>query len=376
MLSTSSRFHPKIGVIQRTSLSHSRLKSRSIGARFNTMIGFLSREGLAEFGELLEDVAKPEDLRCYKAIVFNKATSAQSLQLMQSAAAMGVRTLYDLDDWIFDLPRYSVTKLRDDHIAIITEMLRRADVVSVSCIRLVEKLRFLRPDAVVIATGFDHTGVPENPSAFAEHARPRILFSNTDGVKLVAFRKQFFNELSTFLKNNPEVEFHFRGDTFPELGLLPRVTAIPFTPNHEYKQSLLESQYWFAITPLGGKEDSDTLEFNSCKSPVKYIDFGSLGIPGLFSNTPVYTDVVTDGVTGLLVDNEPGCWLGGMERMLRDSELRSAIRINAIRDCRARFGIRNPALVFLEHAAGLWDISNQDQRARHPVGDYPVRDLA
>ena len=72
----------------------------------------------------------------------------------------------------------------------------------------------------------------------------------------------------------------------------------------------------FAIAPL-----CDT-HFNRAKSDLKFLDYGMLGIPGIFSRVPAYADTVRDEVDGFLVDNDTVSWQQALERLLGDASLR------------------------------------------------------
>jgi glycosyltransferase involved in cell wall biosynthesis len=147
-----------------------------------------------------------------------------------------------------------------------------------------------------------------------------------------------------FLEIHPEVEIDFWGDKFPEMHNIPRLINNGFEANQVYKRKIRDRCYWFAVVPLGGEEDPDTLFFNSCKSCIKYIDFGSLGIPGIYSDTPVYSNVIQDGETGILVKNQGDNWLKTMEALYHSRELRQEIRTNAYNDCVRNHGLEQSAI--------------------------------
>jgi glycosyltransferase involved in cell wall biosynthesis len=75
----------------------------------------------------------------------------------------------------------------------------------------------------------------------------------------------------------------------------------------------------FAIAPL---EDGP---FTRCKSDLKYLDYGALGIPGVFSDVRPYRESVRHGETGLLVPNEPDAWAAALETMAFDDALRARL---------------------------------------------------
>ena len=347
-LSTDTRSPPRLLVVQRLSLSHSRLKSRSIGARFGPLLDYMERHGLLQWQEILETEIGIEDFRRHDAVLLNKHSSTRGLEIIQTAKALGLRCIYDLDDWILDLPSYSVTNLDEDVLANIVCMIREADVVSVSNPVLQNKLKYLRPVSAILKNGFDHEALPYSPKAHNESSQPRILFSNTDGIKLVSHRKQFLQQLVAFMEMHPEVQLDFWGDHFPEIGRIPRLNDKGFSPNKTYKETIRDAGYWFAVVPLGGEEDPETLFFNSCKSCIKYIDYGSLGIPGMYSHSPVYSEVVQHGKTGMLVHNQGNEWLKAMNVLYQQAALRQKIREQSYADCIANFGLQASAHKLLE----------------------------
>ncbi|SDQ32777.1 Glycosyl transferases group 1 [Paraburkholderia fungorum] len=343
---------PRLLVVQRISLSHDRLMSRSIAARFGPLLNYMAHNGMLEWEQIVESDVTVGQLRRFDAVLFNKHTSNRATDVMRMANDLGLRTIYDMDDWIIDLPMYSVTDLNDDLLANITWLIRQASIATVSNQTLQNRLRRLRPSVVVIPNGFDHQSVPSAPEDWREATPPKVLFSNTDGIKLVQFRKEFFKVVVEFLERHQEVVLEFWGDGFPEMTRIPRLVSKGFLENSAYKAAIRDEGYMFSIVPLGGREDPDALFFNSCKSCIKYIDYGSLGIPGIYSQSPVYEEAVTDGKTGLLVNNTTEDWANAMERLYQDAQLRNTLRLEAHADTHRRFGLAEPAQTFLELITG------------------------
>lgn len=343
---------PRLLVVQRISLSHDRLMSRSIAARFGPLLNYMAHNGMLEWEQIVESDVTVGQLRRFDAVLFNKHTSNRATDVMRMANDLGLRTIYDMDDWIIDLPMYSVTDLNDDLLANITWLIRQASIATVSNQTLQNRLRRLRPSVVVIPNGFDHQSLPSAPESWHEATPPKVLFSNTDGIKLVQFRKEFFKVVVEFLERHPDVVLEFWGDGFPEMTRIPRLVSKGFLENSAYKAAIRDAGYMFSIVPLGGREDPDALFFNSCKSCIKYIDYGSLGIPGIYSHSPVYEEAVTDGRTGLLVNNTTEDWAHAMERLYQDAQLRDTLRREAHTDTHQRFGLAGPAQTFLELIIG------------------------
>jgi hypothetical protein len=77
--------------------------------------------------------------------------------------------------------------------------------------------------------------------------------------------------------------------------------------------------------------------FHRCKYWNKFLEYGSLGIAGVYSATPPHADVVVDRETGLLVPNEPDAWRAALRELVEDRELRIRLGGNASRMVEARF---------------------------------------
>jgi glycosyltransferase involved in cell wall biosynthesis len=108
-------------------------------------------------------------------------------------------------------------------------------------------------------------------------------------------------------------------------------------------RALVSGQYQFAITPLGSSEDQEAAEFNACKNPFKYLNYGAAQVPGIYSHAPIYENSVAQGQTGLLVTNDFTAWVDALETLARDAALRATIRKNAFEDVADRHHVRMSA---------------------------------
>ncbi|MDE1182989.1 glycosyltransferase [Paraburkholderia sp.] len=318
------------------------MTSRTIGARFAPLLSYMQRHGLIEWELISEEDIGISHLRRFDAVLFNKHVSSQSLKVMRMANELKVHTIYDLDDWLLDLPSWSVLEMNEDVLYNVLAMIREASVATASNSLLQERMQRVRhSEVLIIPNGFDEEAFDLSPSLWAEKKPQKVMFSNLDGIKLVKFRKPFFAALSEFLTDNEGLSIDFWGDPFPELHSIPKITHRGNRENIEYKRTIRDEGYLFAIVPLGAEEDPDTLFFNSCKSPIKYVDYGSLGIPGIYSDCPTYRQTVQHGVTGYLASNEKPRWRAAFDTMLHDPALRHEIRANAYADVLDRFSAQH-----------------------------------
>ncbi len=338
---------PRILVVQRRSMTDGSHSSRTIGARFAPLLSYMSKNGMIEWELIPDEHVNITVLNKFDFVLFNKHVSNHSLSILRMANELGINTIYDLDDWLLDLPSWSVLEMDEDILSNVTFMIREAKIATASNRQLKEKMERLRHSEVhIIQNGFDPRTFDISPSNWSESTPKKIIFSNLDGVKLIKFREDFFNVLSDFLNNN-DVEIEFWGDPFPELPLIPKLIIRGCKENIAYKMAIRDRGYLFAIVPLGGEEDHDTLSFNSCKSPIKYVDYGSLGIPAIFSDCPTYRSEIRHGETGLLAKNNSSEWRSALNEMLSNSLLRQSIRNNSYHDVMQRFDVAYIAKNFL-----------------------------
>jgi len=77
--------------------------------------------------------------------------------------------------------------------------------------------------------------------------------------------------------------------------------------------------------------------FHRSKYFNKYLEYGSLGVAGVYSNVPPSADAVRDGFTGLLCANDPDAWRAALQRLTAERALRERIARAAWDDIEARF---------------------------------------
>jgi processive 1,2-diacylglycerol beta-glucosyltransferase len=97
-----------------------------------------------------------------------------------------------------------------------------------------------------------------------------------------------------------------------------------------------------ALAPL----DEDA--FTRCKSDLKYLDYGALGIPAIFSDARPYRGTVRHGETGLLVPDEPDAWGAALAEMASDVALRGRIARAARDEVHATRMLRTNAVRWVE----------------------------
>jgi glycosyltransferase involved in cell wall biosynthesis len=116
------------------------------------------------------------------------------------------------------------------------------------------------------------------------------------------------------------VRFEFVGWMPDELMGAPYATLFPHVADYAAYLDLVVSRRWdVGIAPLAGGR------FESFKTDIKYREYGACRIPGIYSRVAPYSDVVVDGTTGRLADNDAGAWIAALEALVDSVRTREAI---------------------------------------------------
>ncbi|GIV30327.1 MAG: hypothetical protein KatS3mg028_1393 [Bacteroidia bacterium] len=151
------------------------------------------------------------------------------------------------------------------------------------------------------------------------------------------------------------VEFYFWGCKPP--GFLET------TRNFVYIDVALDDYKSFVNWFLGQKSDIFIAplvdcNFNRSKSPLKYLEYSALGVPGVYSNLPTYSCVV-NGVNGFLA-NSLDEWEYYLIKLIENPILRYEIGTNALND------VRNNYVLTEERAKGWLSVFQKIMQERKP----------
>lgn len=252
-------------------------------------------------------------------------------QLLIRAKDSGACLIHTLDDDLYALDAEPATRDYPSHL--IRRLSRQADQVVVTTQALRERASHYNARVSVVPNAL-------NPALFAQGGlqppkaggRVRVgymgTFTHAEDLRMV------LAPLRAFLRAHADtVEFQLVGvgQTAPCLGLFEGYPVRVIEPPHglhypAFLQWFQKTISWhIAIAPLR------STPFNACKSDLKYLDYTLLGIPGIYSDQPVYTGSVRQGETGLLADDTPQAWLGALNQLYASPGLRERL-VRAARD--------------------------------------------
>ncbi|RQR58329.1 glycosyltransferase family 1 protein [Burkholderia sp. Bp9125] len=345
----------KILALQRESHVAFGVPSLSVAARITEVLEFMEARGELTFTAISEnDECAFAGVDWCDVLILSKHSSRRAVELVKRARARGVRIIYDVDDWIFSFPRYSGGQGNNTRLGLIHELIDLSDSVTVANTTLLRKIRSIVPRAVLVPNGMWVEKYVTPGSAAGEEAwPPRIVFTNADFLKLQAAKDMLLTALQVFFLRHPEYVLDFYGDPFPEMFSLPFLHFTNRMPYADYMHALVSGRYQFAITPLGSSEDAEAAEFNACKNPFKYLNYGAAQVPGIYSRAPIYVGSVSDGATGLLVSNDFDGWVDALERLAGDNGLRTDIRAAAFDDVMRNHHVSASADVLSDVISGI-----------------------
>lgn len=342
-------------VVQRGSLSSKQfVVSRSVFNRVLEPLEYLEATSKSVSIQVMspEDIVSTTNLN-FDVAIFCKHNTAETVDLAKQLQTKNIKIIYDFDDLIYKFTEDSIAYEQMNKVSFVQAHLEMADLVVFSNVAISDIVRsdFQIKKSCIIKTGIntdkyynsDYENIPE-----------QLLFTNGDNIKVEAFRNDFISEFNTFLCESPIVQFHVFGDTKSYLQDFTRYNFLGSLPWNEHKYYLMKNRYKFAIVPLGSEEESEThQQFSICKTPIKYLEYGALRIPAIYSDAHIYREVVQDRLTGMLVPNTREAWRSGLRELNGNLELREKIAANAFDDVAENHHIKIAAKKWFDELSNL-----------------------
>ncbi|HEX7615039.1 MAG TPA: glycosyltransferase [Thermoanaerobaculia bacterium] len=251
------------------------------------------------------------------------------VRVLSRCRQRGVPVVYELDDNLLDLHHdapweaYTGDALR----GVVAFLIRQADGVIVSTPALAERLARLRAGVLVVPNALDERLFGSAPEAAAPHG-PAVTIGYMGTFTHEADLRMVLAPLRALLRRHAgRVQLEIVGGA-AENRVASLFEGLPFRqlhPRHEdaypkFVPWMRRHLKWdVAIAPL--VDDA----FTQCKSDLKYLDYGTLGIPGVFSDVRPYRETVRHRETGLLAANEPTAWAEALDEIVSDGELRARL---------------------------------------------------
>jgi len=247
--------------------------------------------------------------------------------------------IYELDDNLLDL---SCDEISEEQRAIVRLFLREADAVMLSTAPLEARVRHLCKRTFVVPNAIDESLFPPAETIL------RAIAARSEEKKVVTFGymgtpthtqdlMMILEPLRGILRTyRDRIQFQIAQATH-DPGIRMALDGLPYTIMDvssgyypDFIQWEAKNMNWdFGIAPL------TDCPLNRSKSDLKFIEYGILGIPGIYSAGPSYSESVEHLRTGLVCLSDPQSWYDSFRLMIEDAPLRRKLAENALRHVHA-----------------------------------------
>lgn len=288
----------------------------------------LAEEGLVTWERFELEQCEDSDLAAADMLVVVRVSDPHTVNCARRAQQQfSIPVVFSWDDDFFSIP-LSLGAIAEHHrapgmVAGLEELLRSADLVKASTERLAARSSSYSERVLRAPYGFDFSQLQGAPHA-ERHDSGEVRIGFFGSLSHLNALAGLMDALEEVAKLRPQASFHFFGPRNEKLEKLPRTTFIPYEKSAEASLRTLHGLGWdIGLAPL------EVNEFNRAKLPTKYRDYGACHIAGVYTRIDPYTEVVTDGVTGLLVPNERDAWVEALLQLIDAPEERRRMAANA-----------------------------------------------
>ena len=249
-------------------------------------------------------------------------------EILNQARSFNIPVVFDLDDNLLALPENHPDRISYHYASSllpIYEALVLADYVTVSTKKLKEIFQHLNKNVYILPNFLDDSLWPFHlPIRNKKTELITIGYmggeSHKPDIEWIAPVLEKLNQ-----KFDGRVNFLFYGVKPPDKLLsLQNVNYISIK-SYDYEEFIYDFHHLnidIFIAPLIDNE------FNRCKSPIKFLEYSTLGVPGVFSDIDPYNGIVIDGKNGFLAKSLDE-WFEKISILIQDPLQRYELASNA-----------------------------------------------
>lgn len=240
-------------------------------------------------------------------------------QILKIARQAGKPVIYDTDDLLLDLPASHPDAGSGYYAAARPAMLRvilEADLVTTTTPALQRVYQSLNPNTCLLPNYLDDQLWQPRPATerCADKIGISYMGSNTHAADLDGIAPALLRLASRY---PGQLEFTFWGARPPSL-LIDSSAPVNWAPldNYDYPAFAAEFSQHQADIFIAPLADS---QFNHCKSPIKFLEYSILGVPGVYSRSEAYASIVRHTENGLLAGSLKE-WEDCLAKLIEDPE--------------------------------------------------------
>lgn len=214
---------------------------------------------------------------------------------------------------------------------------KKSDMVTCTTEILRQSFLSINPNVTVLPNLIDFSFFPEVPKFNKEEVRIGWQGGASHYEDLYLIK----DVMADVLSKNPNVKFIYFGDIRFK-GLFSncnqnQIEWHPWVSHNAYPYKLALLNLDIALCPL-----VDNV-FNRNKSAIKWMEYSAMKFMTIASAIPPYSEVISQGNTGLLVDEQKSSWVEAIEHMIHHKDIRTKLANNAYEDVKLNHNIETKA---------------------------------
>lgn len=271
------------------------------------------------------------DLKDANIVIFQRSDRAIFLDLMKDCRARGIRTVYEVDDLLFDVPRHNPAAWmwrRKPVQKLLKTMLEMSDAVIASTKPLGERIEkemgwtegsvhLCHNHLNDIAWG---PSVLDSITKLHENNGRIVLGWQGSTTHDVDF-KEALPAIKRVTDENPNVILRLFGDVPRSIRGVISNDKFEWTGGVPYEQYPVKLKYCNFDIGLAPVTPST---FNICKSNIKWLEYSAIKIPTCASRVYPYEQSIKHGETGFLA-KDTNEWYENLSLLVRDAQLRKKV---------------------------------------------------
>ncbi|UNK19757.1 glycosyltransferase [Paenibacillus sp. N3/727] len=288
---------------------------------------------LEELGYFTFDIqshkqATKSTISSYDIIIFLRSIEPDTLRCLEWAHLLGKKIIYVIDDHFLAIPtttRIGQLYSQPSYQKTCTTFLETAHVVKVESPIMYELIRQQFNPHVIYFPGCVDFSFFKPWNKRKKHEGQLVI--GYEGAKkessfqpVIAAMKQIMMEYGDIIR------LEFYGYCPAELKDHPNVTHMEHNEDYgQFMKQLFQANWDIGLAPM-----EDKLYYH-CKSNVKFRDYASCHIPGIYSLSPVYRECVFHKQTGYFVPQTKQGWYLGIQEMINNPQMRKSISKRALK---------------------------------------------
>lgn len=294
----------------------------------------------------LESEIKPEELEPYDIVFFVRCRKQGAVSSAKYCLKHQIKTVYLLDDnWFCATDTYPQLKAQIGKntatYLFFTLLLSMVDYVLVNNDVILEDVKKYNPQVIKIKTNINL----EHFQAEIEKEDDMVHIGFAGSSSKVQHFGEAFKALERIMEEFENVKLYFKGiqlpTNFQKYG--ERIIQEGYTFDYkEYAKMVSNWHYDIMLSPL------DNTRYINSKCPNKYLEITAAGAVGIYSDIPIYQEVITPFENGLLVQNKEEGWHEALVTLIKNEFLRKSMYLNAEKDIKENYDTKVVVKEFIE----------------------------